>query len=50
MTDWADLLREQTDLLREIVEAWCEDEFHDVPMALIDRAREVLRRVGEKEL
>ena len=45
MSDWTDLIREQTNLLREIVAAWEEDENHDVPLALIERARQLLRLV-----
>lgn len=45
MTDWTDMMLEGIDVLREIVAAWEEDASHDVPLALIQRARAVLRRV-----
>ena len=44
---WATLTRDMLDVLREIDEAWSADEYHDVPLALIERAREVVRRMGE---
>ena len=47
MTDWTDLIREGVDVLREIDRAWSEDEHHDVPLTLIERARTVVRRMGE---
>lgn len=36
---------ELAEVLAEIVSAWSESEHHDVPLALIDRARALLARL-----
>ena len=47
LPDWTALTREMVDVLREIERAWSADKHHDVPLALIERARVVLRLFGE---
>jgi len=37
-------MRSSYAILRDIVDDWARDEFHDVPLALIDEARELVGR------